>query len=184
MTTAFPLALTLCNLTHAKHCCEVHYLKSTVLGWAHVISLTVLSGFSFLLHQTRHICFPLPYDFSFTIRSRCHSLQATCHISRLSVYVFSHSTSQVLKEFSANTHKAMPIAFLLLNSSQGTQKIKCFNIKLPCTEMFSLPFSLCLPFACLHGCSGFVHCSARGSSVLWPQLPCGAGILKQNHQQI
>ena len=78
---------------HAKHCCEVHYLKFAGLGWVHVISLTVLSGSSFLLHQTRDICFPLPYDFSFTIRSRCHSLQATCHISRLPVYVFSHGTS-------------------------------------------------------------------------------------------
>lgn len=163
-------------LHSCKTFCEVHYLKSTVLGWAHVISLTVLSGSSFLLHQTQDICFPLPYDFSFTIRTWCHSLQATCHISRLPVCATSHSTSQVLKEFSANTHKAMPITFFLLNSSQGTQKIKCFNIKLPRAEMFSPWFSLCLPFAHLHGCSGFVQCSAQGSSVRWPQA---AEILKK-----
>lgn len=70
----------------------------------------------------------------------------------------------------------MPITFfLLLNSSQSTQKIKCFSIKLPRAEMFSL----CVPFTHLHGCSGFGQCSAQGSSVLRPQLPRAAGILKK-----
>lgn len=73
----------------------------------------------------------------------------------------------------------MPITFLLLNSSQGTWKIKCFSIKLPCTEVFSLQFSLCLPFAHLHGCSGFLQCSAQGSSVLGPLLPQAEGMLKK-----
>lgn len=158
---------------HAKHCSEVHYLKSTALGWAHVISLTVPSGSSFLPHQTRDICFPLPYDFSFTIRSRCHSSQGTCHISRLPVYVFSPSTSQVLKEFSADSHKAMPITFLLLNSSQGSPKIKCLTVKLPHAQ--TLPFPFRFPFVSplppLH--------PAQGSSVLWPQLPRAVGVLER-----
>lgn len=83
--------------------------------------------------------------------------------------------TQVLKDFSANTHKAMQVTFLLLSSSQGAQKTSCFNIKLPCSEMFSLS----LPFAHPHSCSGFVQCSAQGSCVLWPQLPRAARLLKK-----
>jgi len=129
---------------HAKHCCEVHYLKSTVLGRAHVISLTLLSGSSFLLHQARDICFPYPMI----------SLSPSGH------YVILHNPlvpfpdcqcmfsliaqSQVLKESSAKTKKAMAITFLLLNSFEGTQKIKCSNIQLPHAEILSFP--ICFPF--------------------------------------
>lgn len=113
----------------------------------------MLSGSSFLLHHTHR--FPLPYDLYSTDRSPCHSLHAICHISTLPGYVFSHSTSLVLKELSTNTRKAIPITFLLLNSSQGTQKSKCFNMKLPQAGRFCLWFSLFLSFACLHGCPGF-----------------------------
>lgn len=80
-----------------------------------------------------------------------------------------------LKEFSADPHKAMPITFPLLSSSQSTPKPSCFNIKLPHSEMFSLS----LPFSHLHSWSGFVQCSAQGSCVLGPQLPWAAGILKK-----
>lgn len=52
MATVFPSGLDLLQTyslyIHAKHCCEVHYLNSAVLGWA----LSVLFGSSFLLCQT------------------------------------------------------------------------------------------------------------------------------------
>lgn len=64
---------------HAKHCCEVHYLNSTGSGWAHVISLSVLFGSSFLLCQTGAVCFPPTLWFLFH-----HQVTVFSFISHLS----------------------------------------------------------------------------------------------------
>jgi len=97
---------------------EFFYQSAVVLN-GHVISQAVFPGSSFLVPQMEDICFLLPYDFC-TLRSQCHSLEPICHISRSSMYVFSHSIVCCLKDDSANTQKSMSITFLPLNSSQGT----------------------------------------------------------------
>lgn len=145
MATAFPSGLDLVQsyslYIHAKHCCGVHYLNSALFRTgprnfsrcALWFLLSAVSDRSCLFSPYTVISLSPPGHSALVYEPLVTFPHCQCILSLMAHY------TQVLKEFSTHTHKAMPITFLLLSSSQGTQKTSCFNIKLPRSEIFFSP---------------------------------------------
>lgn len=107
MATAFPSGLDLVQsyslYIHAKHCCGVHYLNSALFRMGpRNFSHSLVPPFCCVRQEL--FVFPLHCDFSFTTRSQCSCLWATCHISTLPVYTFSNGPLYTGFERVLHTH--------------------------------------------------------------------------------